>query len=232
MLLVTFALAEESRDFLRRVQARRRLGGGPCWQANLGGRELLIAHTGVGLESAGRVLPRLLAAHRIDQLICTGFAGGLDPRLPSGDLLVATNFSAPDAIARCRRLPHPDRQLVFGNLTSQPMPVETVAAKAQLARETGAAAVDMETAAVARICGERGVPLLAVRVISDAADEPLPAPFECCYDLVRQRRRPLALLRFLAGHPARLAPFIRFGYGLLAGRRKLAHLLSEWIQSS
>ena len=48
----------------------------------------------------------------------------------------------------------------------------------QVLRETfGAAVVDMETAALARVASSRGVPLAAVRSVSDCADSDLLAPF-------------------------------------------------------
>ncbi len=46
-------------------------------------------------------------------------------------------------------------------------------AKRVLARETGADAVDMESAAIEEVCREAGVPFLAVRAVSDTADTAL-----------------------------------------------------------
>jgi len=46
--------------------------------------------------------------------------------------------------------------------------------KQSLAAKFGAVAVDMESAAIARVCAEQGIPFAAVRAISDTADEALP----------------------------------------------------------
>ncbi len=126
-------------------------------------------------------------------LISAGFAGGLDPKLKLGDT-VAAEFPAPGT-----------RRLI-----SRPHPVETPAEKAALHRETGAQAVDMESEAIAAACGAAGIPMLAVRAISDPADTALPVPFAVWFDIARQRPRPAALAAHLLAHPGKILPFAKF----------------------
>jgi len=231
MFAVTFALPQESQDFRHALRHASAVGGdaGSFLLGNIGSEEVLLGHTGVGPAAAAQNVAALLAWHRPRLLISTGFAGGLDPRLATGDLLIATNFSAPDPVAKSRAHLDGDRHACFGTLTSQPRPAETVADKAALAHATGALAVDMETASVAHACARARVPLLAVRAISDTALEPLPVPFADWFDVAAQRPRPLALIRYLAHHPAQISPFARFVHGLTPARRAFTRFITEFI---
>ena len=117
-------------------------------------------------------------------VISFGVAGGLDPSLRSGDVVVATEVMAGDArwlaglslneelvsgIALGRR------RVVRGCLAGVEEVVVARARKAALHADTGAAAVDMESHIAAAYATEAGLPFAAVRVISDPADRSLPA---------------------------------------------------------
>jgi hopanoid-associated phosphorylase len=117
-------------------------------------------------------------------VISFGVAGGLDPTLRSGDVVVATEVMAGDArwlaglslndnlvsgIALGRR------RVVRGGLAGVEEVVVARARKAALRSHTGAAAVDMESHIAAAYATEAGLPFAAVRVISDPADRSLPA---------------------------------------------------------
>lgn len=60
--------------------------------------------------------------------------------------------------------------------------------KAALASRFTAVAVDMESAAIARVCAEHGVPFAAIRAISDTADESLPPVVTRFFDTNGQLR--------------------------------------------
>lgn len=214
MIAVTFAVPDESRDFRRRLEASSFAG------------KVAVAHSGAGPAAAGRHAGRVLEG-RPEMLIAAGFAGGLDRALRTADVMVATNFSDPTLIAHARAI----GGARFGALTSVDLPAESLDAKAALARD-GAIAVDMETAAVSAACARAGIPLLAVRVISDPACEPLPVPFAEWFDLERQRPRPLRLVAWLARHPKQIAPFARFVRGLAPARRALADFLVRFLEHS
>lgn len=217
MTVVTFALPQESRDFRAALHAR---GG------RFGTEEIRVAHLGIGPVAASEAIRRLLAEAKPCLLVCAGFAGGLEPRLRVGDLVLAENFTSPELLARA------SRGAAVGALVTHSAPIETIEAKAALARESGALAVDMETAVVAEACRAAGVPLLAVRVISDAADTALPVPFEEWFDIERQDPRRWRLLKYLARHPGQIRTFAEFVRGLGPARRTLTDFLIRFLEST
>jgi len=217
-ILFTFAVPQESRDFCRLLAATKREG-------------VQIAHIGVGPMAASGSMNRLLVERKPRLVISSGFAGGLDPRLATGDLVVAENFSAPELVARVRALAAPGKAPGFGKVVSFESPIESVADKTVAVARTGAVAVDMESEAVETQCRLFGVPLLVVRVISDPAHEPLPVPFADWFDLPRQRPNVFGLLKYLALHPSRIGPFAHFVRGLAPAQRNLAEFLVAYLSS-
>lgn len=220
MTVVTFALPQESGEFRRALRA----AGG-----HFAGEEVRVFHVGVGPSASAARMRKLLITERPRTLICAGFAGGLDARVRTGDLVIADNFSVAELRARALAVTGEKPHRFFGALVSRELPVETVAAKTALAQFTGALAVDMETATVAECCRSAGVAHLAVRAISDGASTPLPVPFAEWFDLRRQRPRPWRLTKFLATHPGRLFPFAHFVRDLAPARRALGNFLTRFL---
>jgi hopanoid-associated phosphorylase len=117
-------------------------------------------------------------------VISFGVAGGLDPSLKSGDVVVATEVMSGDArwlaglalneelikSVALRR-----RRVVRGGLAGVEEVVAAQARKAALWLQTGAAAVDMESHIAAAYAAEAGLPFAALRVISDPAHRALPS---------------------------------------------------------
>lgn len=120
----------------------------------------------------------------VGALVSAGLAGGLDPALSAGSLVLADFVVAPDgtrwaADARWReafsaRLQENGLAATLGALAGVDRPLRETREKAALFAATGAVAADMESHGVARAAKEAGVPFLAVRAISDPADRALP----------------------------------------------------------
>jgi adenosylhomocysteine nucleosidase len=216
MLVVTFALPEESGNLFRALQRRRASPIRREWTTGeIGGTAVTVVHTGMGLEAAATTTAKLLQELRPAGVLSGGFAGALAPQLRLGEVIAAENFSSPELLARVAA------SVRRGRLVSRARPAELVEEKTALHRETGALAVDMETEAIATACQQAGVPLLALRAISDTASDPLPAPLAEWFDLARQRPRPRRLLMYLWRRPSAIWPFVRFVRGLPRARRAL-----------
>jgi len=225
MIAVTFALETESRDFERCLRRAPGPRGLPAIRTASGWREIVVFYTGMGFERTRERLPRLFESHCVEWVMSAGYAGGLDPALPAGALVLAENGSDPKLLASARSILK--ERACTGLLATSTQMQETREAKARLAKATGAIAVDMETEAIARECRDRGVPLLSLRVISDAAGEELPVPFSVCFDAVQERPRIGALLLFLACRPWRVRRFVKFARTAGRARKRLAAALLE-----
>jgi len=118
----------------------------------------------------------------VDGLISTGFCGALDPNLRVGDIF---------------------RSQESGRLLCADRVAVTAREKRELREKTGAAAVDMESAAVAKKAAEWGVPFQAIRVVSDTAHEDMPLDF----NLYRDREGRFSRTRI--GLAAMARPFTR-----------------------
>ena len=215
-MLVTFARPEESRAFRRRL-AEPRNTRGPTGNrvvtGKIGTKSVVVAHTGIGLAAATQSIRELLNSPW-SLVIAAGFAGALSPNLREGDIVSQDT---------------PDRNPPA--LISRPMPIERAEEKKALYHQTGACAVDMESASIAAACREANVPITAIRAISDPVDVDLPVPFAIWFDLARQRPNPFALLAFLARHPTRIRPFLQFVRSLPRISESLASALETRIRS-
>ena len=126
-------------------------------------------------------------------LISSGFAGGTDPSLGTGDLFLAENYSDPQLLALARAVVISR----VGKLVTVDRVIEGEAERTRFAREHGAGAIDMETEWIARACAAKNVPMLSLRAISDTAAAPFPAPPNVFFDLERQRTNATGLARHL-----------------------------------
>ncbi len=157
--------------------------------ALLGGSEapVAIACAGASAERA-RQRAQQLVEGGVAALMSFGIAGAVDPALQNGDLIVADAVlldevgngdsfpcdrawrNALSAALDKAQVPHRGGLLIGSHrLWRDPKDKDAVF------EITGAAAVDMESAAVAAVAAQAGLPFLAVRAVADTARDSLPA---------------------------------------------------------
>ena len=102
----------------------------------------------------------------VDAMISTGLCGALDPALRVGDIVVAPGVAIETQAAYVRGAVHSIDHVAVTSLE-----------KRTLRNASGAIAVDMEAAAVARKAVEWNLPFLCIRAVSDRAGETLPLDF-------------------------------------------------------
>jgi hopanoid-associated phosphorylase len=128
---------------------------------------------------------RRMARDGAGLLVSLGLAGGLDPALRCGDLVIGSTVVIPGEIPYRanttvdwrERLASPMRgamRCVIAPIAGSDMPVASPAAKTTLFGATQAVAVDMESHGVARVAMELGLAFVVIRVIADPADRAIP----------------------------------------------------------
>src|SRR5947207_8966337 len=227
---VTFALPAESSEFLRRLDNKLCTGRNAIRiiRGTLDDREIEVLHTGVGEKVCRQRVGKFLKDQQFEFLISAGFAGALNDQLHSGDLLLARNFSTLDLT---ERQSFPSLPIHQADLLTLPALIDSSDERNQIARTSGAAAVDMETEFIARACAEHGIPLLSLRVITDSPREPFPAPPKILFDIERQRTDLLKLGTFLFAHPTRVPRLVYFAKRIAHARKILANALVSVVRA-
>ncbi|MCC7493888.1 MAG: hypothetical protein IT204_16145 [Fimbriimonadaceae bacterium] len=194
------ALWDELRPIARHLRLRGRVGR--VLRGNVGGVPLVVRLSGVGRDRAAAAARLLLTQHGCGSLLTAGYGGALDPTLAVADVLVASAVQrdeAPPVVSSA------DWASAVGGPTGLVWTTSRLladpAAKAAAHAASGAAVVDLETAAVAAVASEQGVPWLGLRAVSDTANEALPVFVTRHFDEQRGELRLYAMFAWLLLHP-------------------------------
>ena len=147
----------------------RAAGLGPDGRGEVAGHRVAGSIMGVGTTGARRTAERVLDAGDVDRVIVIGIAGGVDTSLPIGTVLTPEVVVDGETGTEHRPTPWepvtPSRRLVtYDDFDLEISIMDEIQA-------AGYAAVDMETAAVAAVCEQRGCAYSVFRAISDNATD-------------------------------------------------------------
>ncbi len=219
---VVVALPAEARTLVNtRIQpgGRARFGDG------------FIELCGIGRARARAGAGALLGAGAT-ALLSWGTAGGLDGALVAGSLVLPQTVisSAGEALhvdpgwrERVSRRLAGYLAYSHGPLVESPAVLGQPADKQALFKASGAAAVDMESAAVADVARGAGVPFLAVRAVLDPAARVIPVGILGAIE-PSGRLRGLSLLHALVARPRTLIDLLQLRADLRAARATLAEV--------
>ena len=227
-LAVTFALPSESAEFLRQLgnKSRVKKNGISIVRGTIGHRSIEVIHTGVGEDICKKRIEKFLENQQFDFLISAGFAGSLNHQLQVNDLVAAKNFSTADL----KHASLSNVSIYAGNMLTVRALIDSSEERERIGRESGASAVDMETEFIARACADRGIPLLALRVITDTPSQPFPAPPSVLFDVQQQRTHLGAFAKFFITHPGRIPGLVQFARRIARARKTLASALNTVVQ--
>ena len=196
------------------LEFEARIAAGP-------GTQVICSGDGQHLATA---LSRAIT-HDCRGLVSFGVAGGLAPELQPGDCVVGSAVLSGSARLEMdqhwsQRLLQTIPNAIHGMLAGVSAPVADPQAKRALYIKTGAMAVDMESHIVAGVGAARGLPVAAIRVITDPAVRALPEAA-----LIAMRPNGTAdipaMIRFVMRRPHQLPALLRTALDARAARASL-----------
>ena len=160
------------------------------------GMELVLAYSKIGKVFAALTATTMIEKFGAKQLLFSGVAGAIDPKLKIGDLIVATKLCQHDLDITAFGHPYgyvPEgsvyvesdenlRKIAYevakergialheGIIATGDQFVADEKRKSWIAETFGASALEMEGGSVAVVCDSLDVPFFVLRAISDAAD--------------------------------------------------------------
>jgi adenosylhomocysteine nucleosidase len=190
------------------------------------GRAVAGGGTPVGAEQAAL----RLAHENVRALLSFGLAGGLDPTLRPGTIVIpravlsgGERFGVDPELLR--RLGGPTADLVLGEGEI----AASDARKRQLWQQTRASAVDTESGAVARVARSHGVPFAVLRAVCDPAERSLPPAVLVALDRAGTIRF-LTVLASVAATPSQLPELLQLARDAAIARQALTRRVAALDQ--
>jgi adenosylhomocysteine nucleosidase len=203
------------------------------FKANIGSNEVTVLLTGIGGDNAAKAMSSIpVEVH--DVCISSGLAGSLDAAFRPGDVVAARIAETLDK--KCKAESDAGlidlafvsgAKVVNASLTSEKI-IGTAGEKEDLSQE--GSIVEMESAHILAAAAQAHVACVAVRAISDAADEDLPVDFARILDSHGHLKMG-GLLKEVGFSPYRIPLLIQFGRQSRAASKSLADFLDRYVST-
>ncbi|MGD0586340.1 MAG: hypothetical protein ABSA86_11300 [Oryzomonas sp.] len=245
-IAIITAMPEETRACLKAVESPESIQVGrlKAFHCSTLQHDLLLVESGMGFKNAAAAAEALLGEFRPDLLISAGFCGGIAPELRVGDVAISKDLSivangvvqqVPVEVAAAGRnfvaRQSAEGARVFASLFAS---TPSIMAKKELAPLLPPGApwpvVEMESAAIAIVAVENGIPYMGIRTVSDPADEELGFSLEEFTDnhlRIRPHRVALTILR----RPWIIPQLIRLARNSRIAADSLSHAVARLLAS-
>jgi adenosylhomocysteine/aminodeoxyfutalosine nucleosidase len=166
------------------------------YEVNLNGLDIVIAYSKIGKVFASLTASTMIEKFGCDTLLFSGVAGGINPKLQIGDLIIADKLCQHDLDITAFGHPHGfvpegkvfvettknlrelaikvanenNLKVIVGTIATGDQFVHSSERKEFIENTFNADALEMEGASVAVVCDALNVPFFILRAISDTAD--------------------------------------------------------------
>lgn len=238
------AMPEEFRAVIRLLDtpATVRIGRYKTCSGIASGHDMVAIESGMGFDNAAEATETLIREVHPEIIISAGFCGGIEPDLGVGDLVVATQLfvvsgdavkEVPVDIADAGhnfivRQSMPAQRVFGGAFISTPVIMEKARIAAMLSTDVPHPVVEMESAAIALIATENGIPFVGIRSVSDPADEELSFSLDEFCDDQKRIRIPLVLLSIMR-KPGIIPQLLRLARNSRIAGASLAQAVEEFL---
>jgi len=185
--------------------------------------------SGIGADQAAKAATKLIQ-HGADALLSWGCAGALSGALHPGDLLLPIIIKT-----KTGQSMHTNKQwhahlssllldhgtIATGALVESAEIIAKPVQKQILSQSSGAVAVDMESAAIALMAHDAGIPFMAIRAIADDLDSIIPVYINQAMDAYGNMNS-IHMLGLLLTHPASWCQLMRLGWQFNAAKTTLS----------
>jgi nucleoside phosphorylase len=220
------AMPMELEPLTRRLELQETAAGGlPIHTGTIGGRRVVGIVTGMGPELATKGITQLLDVVDVERVVVVGITGAVENETPIG-ILVLPEVVVDGATGSEHRPAPLGGGTHQGAMWTTDTLITDLEEIARL-RARGVVSLDMETAALAAVCEERGIPWSVFRVISDRATDG--SVTEEVFRLSNMDGTPdnAAIDRYFAEHPERLEVMAKLAEGAQLGAEEAARAAIE-----
>lgn len=238
MIIVFYAFSREVGALKRRLKQRAPLNrhGLRGFRAISEAGEIAFVATGIGIRNARETTRRALSYFPQTELVIgTGVAGALSRGLRPGDIVVANRVLksredsahpehvleiGPEELEHCEHvLREAGLSFSTGAILTTGRVVPDATAKRLAKEQSGAIAVDMESAGIAYEAASRGIPFVVVRTVMDSVEDEV---FAAEVADEQGRVKALAATNYLVRNPGALMKLPRMLFNLTLAARSLA----------
>jgi adenosylhomocysteine nucleosidase len=115
-LAIVVAVEEELRAIIKKMPLadQQSANGISFYKGKIGGREVVLAKSGMGAERAHLLVRKLIGACAPDSLLICGYGAGLSPSVSVGDIVFASGLFGASPIAQQNGPPHLQPSFISG----------------------------------------------------------------------------------------------------------------------